>query len=422
MQHKTWRHIAPVLALILLLNSVLPTLALARQASEQRTVMVLALADAEGTVKKTEKDLARRITRDLKGRYHVIDPEVSAQILSTYLDMADAGEIQSLIRKMDGILDRYYSFRAGEGETLASLEKFVVEFKESSCVSQKCSDLLVTALMTKSWLHFEKKKLEPAKNDLSLLDFVSRTERLHPDYYPSAFRRFFREYFAAHSLRQHNLTLRSSPAAADVFVDGILAGVTPLNLELPAGDHRIAVKAAGRVVQSRHIKLREGKNAKLDFRLPWDARQKKLCMLMRNWSSAALVKKSGLVEKLAEASRSDFVVVVAEQNGQAAADVYNARHSQFYKTIPDDSSLLAQLNLYIHDDRPAYWSKNIEKKLVTNMAVASRRKKPLYRKAAFWGIAGAVAAAAVAGTVLALQQGGADQAQEGGVAISLGGL
>lgn len=421
MRNKILRHIAPVLALVLVINSIFPVVALAQARPDRRTVMVIALPDGDDPVSKTENKAAERITRDLKARFNVITPELSRQILSTYLDTEDSTGTSDLIREMDGILDHYYSFRSGVEETLTQLEKLSESIRKSRCVGQKCSDLLVTALMTKSWLYFEKKQHARAAEALNGFQFLSDLETLHPEYYPSSFRRYFQGIFSKRSSQTQSLTIQSNPAAAAVYVNKIFAGVTPLRLELAAGNHEIDLKAPGRVAQNRNVRLYDGKNVQLNFRLRWDTRQKKLNELVQNWSPASLVKKSSFAEKLAEYSHSDFIVLVANQNGKTAVDVYNTRYSQFFKTIPDDSSLLAQLNLYIHDDRPAYWSKNIEKKLVTNMAVASQQKKPLYRKPAFWAVVGGVAAAAVVGGVLAAQ-GGPDQPQDGGVVISLGGL
>jgi hypothetical protein len=420
-QNKILRHGAPVLALLLLINSIFPAQALAQGRPDRRTVMVLALPEASGTVGKKGQRLAERVTRDLRARFNVIAPELSAQILSTYLDTADSPESNALIREMDGLLDRYYSFRSGADETLAALEKFSATLRQSRCVGQKCSDLLVTALMTSSWLYFEKRQKTRAARELKELRFVTEPETLHPEYYPSAFRRYFHDRISDKSGQVQSLAIQSNPAAAAVYVNKVYAGLTPLKLDLPAGDHEIAVKAPGRVVQSRKLKLQEGKDRQVNFRLRWDARQKKLGTVVQNWPAASLMKKSSLAEKLAEASHSDFVVLIADQNGQLSTDVYNTRYSQFYKTISDDPALLAQLNLYIHDERPAYWSKNIDRKLVSHVAVASRRQKPLYRKPAFWALVGAVATAAVVGGVLAAQ-GSADQPQRGGVIIDLGGL
>lgn len=54
------------------------------------------------------------------------------------------------------------------------------------------------------------------------------------------------------------ITVESQPSGADVAVDGRAAGMTPVSLELPAGDHEIVLTASGHVKARQKIRAEAG--------------------------------------------------------------------------------------------------------------------------------------------------------------------
>jgi len=59
--------------------------------------------------------------------------------------------------------------------------------------------------------------------------------------------------FAADLVPSGHLVVRSTPAAATVFVDGVRRGTSPLELDLPAGKHQVIVERAGYQRFSREV-------------------------------------------------------------------------------------------------------------------------------------------------------------------------
>ncbi len=77
---------------------------------------------------------------------------------------------------------------------------------------------------------------------------------------------------AATCVPYQNVGIESTPAAADVYLDGELVGVTPLRIRIPTGtDHSVFLKKEG--YQSRMLVLDQNRPADgIDFLTPADLR------------------------------------------------------------------------------------------------------------------------------------------------------
>lgn len=64
-----------------------------------------------------------------------------------------------------------------------------------------------------------------------------------------------------------HLALTSKPVGSHITVDGKPAGVTPLELDLPAGDHRLALERDGVASEARLVTIRIGETAQIDMSL-----------------------------------------------------------------------------------------------------------------------------------------------------------
>ena len=64
-----------------------------------------------------------------------------------------------------------------------------------------------------------------------------------------------------------HLALTSKPAGAHVTIDGKPAGTTPLEVDLPGGDHRVALERAGVPTEARLVSIHVGETAAIDLSL-----------------------------------------------------------------------------------------------------------------------------------------------------------
>ena len=64
-----------------------------------------------------------------------------------------------------------------------------------------------------------------------------------------------------------HLALTSKPDGGRITVDGKPAGATPLELDLPAGDHRLALERDGVPTEARLVTIRIGETAQIDMSL-----------------------------------------------------------------------------------------------------------------------------------------------------------
>jgi hypothetical protein len=61
------------------------------------------------------------------------------------------------------------------------------------------------------------------------------------------------------------LDVRGEPSAAEVWLDEQWVGVTPLSTLLPVGEHRLAVRKAGKELESRELRLHAGESIEVDY-------------------------------------------------------------------------------------------------------------------------------------------------------------
>lgn len=67
--------------------------------------------------------------------------------------------------------------------------------------------------------------------------------------------------------RQGTLAVTSSPSGAEVYVEGVLRGRTPLSLSLPEGRYAVELKAPGYEPYRATVQVRRGETTRLDVRL-----------------------------------------------------------------------------------------------------------------------------------------------------------
>ena len=63
------------------------------------------------------------------------------------------------------------------------------------------------------------------------------------------------------------LSVQSEPSSANVLIDSAVAGRTPYQGELLAGEHVVAVEMDGRMREERKVVAREGRDASVSFAL-----------------------------------------------------------------------------------------------------------------------------------------------------------
>jgi hypothetical protein len=75
-------------------------------------------------------------------------------------------------------------------------------------------------------------------------------------------------------LQSGAVEVRSDPAGASVYVDGVEMAVTPVRIQLPPGSHTIALRGVGRPEVTRTVQVVPGQDTLVEMNLPQSALEK----------------------------------------------------------------------------------------------------------------------------------------------------
>jgi hypothetical protein len=212
------------------------------------------------------------------------------------------------------------------------------------------------------------------------------------------------------------LSVKSRPAAAEVYVNGIMQGVTPLELEgLPAGEYSLAVAANRYAPDERSIAVLPDTTVKIKSKL--------------RWAKGAEAGGDGTVGSdvrsaldMADALKVEKVVMIDADAGSEGSLVISAQ-------VVDRGLRTGLKPLVLPEVLPEYKHNQVAE--MANMLVdqlgadpldnpnemidpigegdpivLGKRKKPLVKQPLFWGIVGTIVAGAVAGGIAASMSGG----------------
>lgn len=411
---------------------------LAEKAGLPQQIMLVPLqgeGPSEGNpLNSFHEKLYERLNRD----FRVLPPKVTSQILSGSISYPAHQKTAKFISQTDSVLDQYYSYQKKAEESIEDLEALLQTMRAATEVSQGLSSLIVSTTLTKAWLEYQAGKTDSSQKTLNTLWQLSPSQKTDLGFFPPTFQKFSKKIAKQVSSGSSSLKVHSSPEAADVYVDNILVGVTPFETKLTSGKYRIALQAAGRASLTREVFLKEEGAEKISLYLPWQkqSKQRESLQSWQRWQTTPLEKRIALASQLAETSGSDVIgfltVTRSESKFVPKIQLYNDNFSQLIKefTYPDKIENFTQaekdlarffskkMRPYLKDRTMTYWTKNIDRDVITDYRVANRLKKPLYKRPLFWmGMAGLAATGVGLGVAVA-----GSSVATGGIILTFGGL
>ena len=291
-----------------------------------------------------------------------------------------------------GLLEAYKSDLSTVGETL--LDAYLTR----ALISKSLGDLVAVRMSIKDALGINPKLVLEAK-----------------EYPPSVVSIFEEEMFALGEGSLGSVEVGTKPKVADVYLNGVRQGVTPLVLEkLPVGVYSISIRANKYKTVERRIEVTLNHSSRLDERLKWMG-QDKLSEDVAERDAAASVRE-GL--RIAQLLKIDKVVLVdadrksADTTGVSArmVDRYFGAGQQpicfsFDERAESSSYGLAQMTRKLADEAGADLTidpaKKIDPKGIGKPILLSKRKRALVQNPIFWGVVGAFVAGAVGGGLAA---------------------
>lgn len=428
-----------VSSFLLMASLILPFSVLAKVKNKDTALL---LAVGESPVPMVDQNqFLKSLQNKLKHRARFLPIRSVSQLARTTEASSHSPELDEAIHMMNDSLDAYASYSRNAKQTIVAMDSLKNFVSTKVTPSPQTSELLVSAIMTKTWLLHKSRQKEKAQKELHQLLSVAPQVHLQTQNYPPSFRRFVKRQITTVNPGSHKAFIRSSPAAADVFVNNVFVGVSPLTVNLPQGEYTVGFYASGRKPSQKKLNLTKSKSKKIHAHLAWAADGKKSKPLQADhWNQLKPSKKIRLAHQVASAAQANHALFFSfeKQNGFpiAKATVYDARFSQMMKVITypkpianfkNEQAALIQfyskkLTPYFGKNSMSYWSKNVDQSLILDHRMARHGKKPLHKQPAFWAIGLGVIAAGVITAVVLSQGSDSSSPSTGGVTVGLGGL
>jgi hypothetical protein len=222
-----------------------------------------------------------------------------------------------------------------------------------------------------------------------------------------------------------DLVVQTDPPTAEVYLNGILKGVTPLTLKtLPAGGYGLEISADRYRLIAEDITITSDKTLTFDRRLVWDGAPGAHGLPIQNITTGGFDTKGQIEEGLAAADRlkvDRLLLVDADESGdggEIALRMVDRRFKAGFDPVvvryrPDKEGLPKDLNISartIIKQAGADVSKNPSKYLdpsgIGDPILLGKRRRALTESPAFWMMVAGVLAGAAGGAASAMGGGG----------------
>jgi hypothetical protein len=353
---------------------------------------------------------------------HVVSDDLVEKVVSYYAD--SAGNTSGSRNGTEEILSRakehYFQFQYDEA--LAEISR-VVETLSAGAVAENGA-LLLDALITQGVI-----ARSAGKPDLTKTAFEMAV-RLNPFYRidyrsfpPSIIDIFEQSRNALMRGEKGALRVETDPNSAEVFINGVMQGVTPLGLdEVPAGSYSVLIKTNKYEPFEKTVKISNSEKTVVSEKLRWTGDG--FVGKAKKTQDARAEISEGL--RIADLLKVDKAILIDCEGNLITARMIDSRYRASHKPIvvdypPEERvaaiadlaetlAQLAQINLL--SDPMKY----LDPEGLGDPILLTGRKRELYKKPLFWGAIGTAAAGAIVGGILAATSGGSSS-DTGSVAV-----
>ena len=230
-----------------------------------------------------------------------------------------AREAGALLAEALGFLDEMNEKAAAQRAQAA-----VAAYEEADLSS--ASPGLLESLATHALALFASKEKGPARDALLRLFTLRREYKVDPRRSSPEFLTFTAAVRAAVPPARVSLDVTSAPVPAEVFVDGLSRGVTPLSVSgLPSGIHYVTLQATGyELVQERWV---GGAGAQVNATLKPAASERGLLDILRAIQSSVPPGSEGTAGALARWAGTNEAVILALQQKEGSVWATLARYT-----------------------------------------------------------------------------------------------
>ncbi len=359
---------------------------------------------------------------------HIISPELVNNVLTYYQkeSLSTSQEKQTAIQNLTQSKDHYFSFHYDEA--LAEVASAIDFFRKGN-ISENGA-LLQDALLTQGVISKAagKKKLAlKSFREAAKLDPFYKIDRML--FAPSVVAMYEKQQSEILKKENGSLKIETTPPAAEVYINGILHGVTPLeHSKIPAGNYNVVIKTNKYYPIKKNISIKNGQKILIKEKLKWK-RNNVSKSSKPTKDTKALINEGLQLASLLKADKAVLIncnetkhgnVMVARMVDRKYRAAYRAVVYE-YKTVEQRPQaiagvakvLAAQADANLLDDPMAY----LDPEGLGDPILLGARKKKIYKRPWFWGTIGGLAAAALAGGLAAALSSGGDSSGTGSVNV-----
>lgn len=358
---------------------------------------------------------------------HVVSQQITNEVLAYH--------------QRDGVAESAGKESASEMLSRAKEHYFQLQYDEALAEASRAVDLLFSgdladngsllqdALLTQAIVAKAADKPALAK------DSFDRAVHLNPFYLidrklfsPSIVEMFEKSRSELMRGAKGSLSVQTDPEAAEVFLNGILQGVTPLDLpQIPAGSYILSIKTNKYQPVSKTITITDGQRIVMNEKLMWIKTQEgKKSTQIQN---AKAEIEEGL--RIADNLKTDKAVIIdCDESGRGGTIYARMVDRQFRaahrpiiveyaakeeraQAIADLAQTLANLaRINLLSDPMKY----LDPDGLGDPILLAGKKREIYKRPIFWGAIGTAAAGAIVGGIMAAMSGG-DSPRTGSVAV-----
>jgi hypothetical protein len=318
----------------------IPLLPLTVSAKEPEYIAVLELHK-----RGTRPDKTRRMTdrfREELSRYRnlkVLSRTESKAILdyhkSAIVELGNVGSVQSQVAEAK---KAYFKLALGKADELT--QKSI-----KRCLGMPPRDRDWRALQEAYTIHGIVAMAQNRKSDAteSFRKLVHYNPQVNLDdryFAPSVIKRIERAKKELKDQKLGSISVSTKPAAADVYVNGVFKGSTPLTVSgYPEGEHAVSVKAANYISKNHVVNVTSGRAAHVTISLPWKGRDLRLPKDMVGFHRDQFDNLEELIGAAAAAAqvmrvRKLILVEVKREKGKdvVTAHIVDARLETFHRS------------------------------------------------------------------------------------------
>lgn len=384
--------------------------------ASQKPIVLLPVHD--GITDNISSDLVTSLSQAMAERgFDVVSNEKVSAVVSYYQNneqVNSEAEDAVILAK-----EHYYNF--DHKEALAQISRAIKILENNGQNISANGSMLRDAYVTAGVIE----KLGLKRDDFAVTNFKSAI-LIDPQYKldekgfsPTVISLFEKVKSEMTDLPSGTISVNTDPKAAEVFVNGILKGLTPISISEPAGEYIVAIKTNKYRSFEKDVVVKAGEEVEIRQKLNWSGVDKRNDPKFME-SARLQVKEGARVAELLRVPKVILVNVDGSEDGDGVVSMrmvdrrFKAGHNPVViDYVPSKRGLaedLTRATKILTEQYDVDILKNPQKNLdpdgVGDPVLLGKRKKKGEKSPVFWAVAGGALAAIAGGATAAVMMGG----------------